>query len=98
MKNYRNIPEEANFVTVLLELRQRGFDLVEVRQLFRGGRLLAVLDDASLVDDEGSARGGVSYPSQHREDDLILLDHFLVQVASQRDANLRSEEHTSELQ
>src|SRR5664279_1930777 len=59
-----------------------------MRQVLRAGGLLAVLDDASLIDNEDSTRGGVPYTGQHREDDIVFLDHFLVQVAGQRNADL----------
>src|ERR1035441_10729619 len=66
----------------LLQPRQRLFDVGEIRQFLRRRSLLAVLDDAAFVDDEGGTRGSVSYAGQHRKDDTIV----------------RSEEHTSELQ
>src|ERR1039458_8096068 len=59
-----------------------------MRQVLRAGGLLTILDDASLIDNEDSTRGGIPYPGQHREDDIVFLDHFLVQVAGQRDADL----------
>jgi hypothetical protein len=38
------------------QLRECGFDGVEVRKIFRGGGLLGVLDDAGLINNKGGAR------------------------------------------
>src|SRR5205807_7980448 len=51
-------------------------------------RLLAVLDHAILIDDEGRAGSGVANSGEHRKDHVVLFDRFFVEIAGESEINI----------
>src|ERR1043166_3576948 len=72
----------------LLQVPQSLLYFRKIRQVLRGRRLLAVLDDAIFINHERRPRRRVTDTGKHRKYDIIFLYHFLVEIARERDANL----------
>ena len=72
----------------LLQPRKDGLDRLEVGQVLGRGRLLGVLNDAVLVDDEGGAGRGVADPGEVGESHAEGVGDGLVEVGQDRDADL----------
>src|SRR5947208_13051602 len=77
---------EPEVAEPLFHAVQRLLDGVEVGQFLRRRRLLAVLDDAVLVNDEGGARADRAQANQVRQQCAVGFGRFLVQVAGQGNA------------